>query len=180
MAGDGEQGVEDEQPVETAMVPFVAEKETAGKTSDAATEKEPPTRAAVTEKQPSTPSKSTRKCRAGYTTPTKTKTKPNRWDCDHDSPGNFGAYDGSMGYFDSAYLEKTANWPKACAMCDVKFVNKKVANEGEYKVSAATPAYLCRNGANSQHPCCYGLCNVCRKVVVGASPRRKRIRKSFD
>lgn len=142
------------------------------------------TAAATIEKAPSMPSTpSKRKAREEdvLKTPTKQNKTPtkHRWDCDHETVGCFRAYDGSMGYFDAAYLKKTDTWPKNCASCEVLFVNKKEVGEGEYKVSVATPAYLCRNGANSKHPCCYGLCSPCRKEIVGTSPTRKRKRKAF-
>lgn len=108
-----------------------------------------------------------------------TTPKHHRWDCDHETVGSFGACDGSMGYFDVAYLNKTENWPKNCFKCDVKFVSKKNVEDGECKVSVATPAHPCRNGANSKHPCCFGLCRPCRKEIVGVSPTRKRKRKKI-
>lgn len=108
---------------------------------------------------------------------TPTKRKQADGDCTHDDITSFVSYTNELGYFKSAYLDKNVWWPKSCNNCDIQFIDKpesQINEETDYKVCMKNPAFLCRNAANSAHPCTFGLCKNCRYTVLGASPTRKR------
>lgn len=102
--------------------------------------------------------------------------------CDHKDPSTLVAYTNELGYFKKTYLEKNKFWPKKCDNCSKKFVDKPASQmeDGEYKVSARYPCYLCKHAANSKHPCIFGLCKGCKVDTMGRSPTKRRIRKRLE
>lgn len=103
--------------------------------------------------------------------------------CDHKDVTTLVAYTNELKYFTKRYLEKNEFWPKKCYECEKLFVDKpagEIDKDKEYKVTSRSPCYLCKHAANSQHPCCFGLCKPCKIETMGGSPTRRRIKKRLD
>lgn len=111
-------------------------------------------------------------------TPTKPKDPPG---CDHEDITNFVPYTNDLGYFKTPYLEQHPLWPRQCGGCNILFVDKKKADvniKTELRVCPTTHVYLCKNGANSAHPCTLGYCRNCRVEKVGSTPTTRNRKKS--
>ena len=90
-----------------------------------------------------------------------------RWKCNHD-PHCLETHTHDSGYFKATYLAKHSMFPNVCSGCKVKFVDKpkKQVKDGEYKVSARSPVWMCVNAGNSRLPCLFAHCLDCHNKEV--------------
>lgn len=102
-------------------------------------------------------------------------------ECHKDGVG-LRLYNGDMGYFNKAYLEKHEYAPKKCTDCGKIFVNKpetKCNLETEYSVKQGV--YMCPKAALSHDPCMFAFCKPCRNAKFGGTPtKRRRTVKRFN
>jgi hypothetical protein len=114
-------------------------------------------------------------------TPSKRASAVDENGCDHKDASTLVTYTHELHYFKKPYLDKNPRWPKECANCGKKFVDKPLSQiqEGDYKVTTRDPVYLCKHAADKRHPCVFGLCKGCKVETMGGSPTRRRTRRNL-